>query len=79
MSVVKKSAQNARQTLIWQLEAGIDEYIGETPLERFNDNTKKLPQTKSTRSENIQDQQKNITKFHKDSISQIVYTYRERA
>ena len=48
MSVIKKSVQNARETLIWQLEAGIDECIGETPLDHFNDNTKKLQPAKST-------------------------------
>ena len=48
MSVVKKSAQNARETLIWQLEAGIDECIGETPHDHFNENTKKLQPAKST-------------------------------
>ena len=27
--------QNARDALVWQLEAGIDECIGETPVDRF--------------------------------------------
>ena len=36
MSGLRNSYQSARDALIWQLEAGIDECIGEKPVDRFN-------------------------------------------
>jgi len=37
MSTSPHAAQNAREALIWQLEAGIDECIGEEPVDRFQE------------------------------------------
>jgi DNA polymerase len=36
MSTLPKSNHNAREALVWQLEAGIDECIGEIPVDRFS-------------------------------------------
>ena len=41
MSTLPKSYQNAREALVWQLEAGIDECIGENPVDRYNVSTEK--------------------------------------
>ena len=35
MTTSQDNLQNARDALVWQLEAGIDECIGETPMDRF--------------------------------------------
>ncbi|MBN07927.1 MAG: uracil-DNA glycosylase [Rhodospirillaceae bacterium] len=35
MKTLEDELQNARDALVWQLEEGIDECIGETPMDRF--------------------------------------------
>ncbi|MCS5599420.1 MAG: hypothetical protein NZ707_06650, partial [Rhodospirillales bacterium] len=50
MSTLPKSNHNAREALVWQLEAGIDECIGENPVDRFSVNTEKQPSAGSSSS-----------------------------
>ena len=50
MSTLPKSNHNAREALVWQLEAGIDECIGENPVDRFSFNTEIQPATGSISS-----------------------------
>ena len=56
MSVVRKSVQNARETLIWQLEAGIDEFIAEVPVGNFDDKSNQPQPTRPTLPEYFNDQ-----------------------
>ena len=51
MSTLPKFNHNAREALVWQLEAGIDECIGENPVDRFSVNTEKQPSVGSSSSE----------------------------
>ena len=50
MSTPPKFNHNAREALVWQLEAGIDECIGEKPVDRFCVNTEIQPVTGSVSS-----------------------------
>ena len=51
MSTLPKSNHNAREVLVWQLEAGIDECIGENPVDRYSVSTEKQPSVGSSLSE----------------------------
>ena len=51
MSTLPKSNHNAREALVWQLEAGIDECIGEYPVNRLTVSEEKQLSAKSPSSE----------------------------
>ena len=54
MSTIRKIANNAREALLWQLEAGIDECIGEYPVNRLTVSEEKQLAAKSPSSEQAQ-------------------------
>lgn len=54
MSTTRKIANNAREALLWQLEAGIDECIGEYPVNRLTLSAEKMLEVKSSSSEQAQ-------------------------
>ena len=45
MSKSQYNTNNAYELLIWQLEAGIDQCIGDEPNNRFNKNSENLEST----------------------------------
>ena len=58
MSEIRYSYQSAREALIWQLEAGIDECIGKKPVDRFDDKMEKMHTTSVPLSEQLEHQEK---------------------
>jgi len=51
MSTSPKFNHNAREALVWQLEAGVDECIGENPVDRVGSSKEKQPSVGSSSSE----------------------------
>ena len=50
MSITRKFANNAREAILWQLEAGIDECIGEHPINHLTVSAEKQLVDKSSSS-----------------------------
>ena len=53
MSITRKISNNAREALLWQLEAGIDECIGEYPINHLTISAEKQLLAKSPSSERV--------------------------
>ena len=53
MSITRKFANNAREAILWQLEAGIDECIGEYPINHLTISAEKQLLAKSPSSERV--------------------------
>ena len=58
MSATRYSYQSAREALIWQLEAGIDECIGKKPVDRFDDKMERMHTTSVPLSKQLEHQEK---------------------
>ena len=56
MTTAPQDAQHAREALVWQLEAGIDECIGEEPVDRFQPQ----PSPQETQAVSAPDQQSDV-------------------